>query len=57
MKDLINRFTSDESGATAVEYGLICAGIAAAIIAVINAVGAKLVLALTALADSINTAD
>ena len=57
MSRLITSFISDESGATAVEYGLICAGIAAAIITVINAIGAKLVLALTALVDSINTAD
>jgi pilus assembly protein Flp/PilA len=56
MNRSITTFISDESGATAVEYGLICAGIAAAIIAIINALGAKLVLALTDLAASINTA-
>jgi pilus assembly protein Flp/PilA len=57
MNRLITSFISNESGATAVEYGLICAGIAAAIITVIIALGAKLVLALTVLADTINAAD
>jgi pilus assembly protein Flp/PilA len=32
----------DESGATAIEYGLIAAGISVAIIAVVNGLGAKL---------------
>ena len=35
-------FWADESGATAVEYGLIVAGIAIAIIASINAIGAAI---------------
>ena len=39
---LIIRFLKDESGATAIEYGLIAAGISLAIIAVINGLGAKL---------------
>lgn len=39
---LISRFMKDESGATAIEYGLIAAGISLAIIAVINGLGAKL---------------
>ena len=39
---LMYRFLKDESGATAIEYGLIAAGIALAIIAVINGLGAKL---------------
>ena len=39
---LISRFLKDESGATAIEYGLIAAGISLAIIAVINGLGAKL---------------
>jgi len=36
------KFFSDESGATAIEYGLIAAGIALAIIAVVNGLGANL---------------
>ena len=39
---VIRRFLSDESGATAIEYGLIAAGISLAIISVINGLGAKL---------------
>jgi pilus assembly protein Flp/PilA len=35
-------FLSDESGATAIEYGLIAAGISLAIIAVVNGVGSNL---------------
>jgi pilus assembly protein Flp/PilA len=39
---IIVRFLKDERAATAIEYGLIAAGIALAIIAVINGMGAKL---------------
>jgi pilus assembly protein Flp/PilA len=42
MKKLIARFVKDESGATAIEYGLIAAGIALAIITVVNGLGTKL---------------
>jgi pilus assembly protein Flp/PilA len=42
MKNLIARFVKDESGATAIEYGLIAAGIALAIIAVVNGLGSTL---------------
>ena len=42
MKALINRFKADESGATAIEYGLIAALIAVAIIAAVRAVGGSL---------------
>jgi len=35
-------FLKDESGATAIEYGLIAAGIAVAIIGVVNTLGSKL---------------
>ena len=42
MKNLIARFVKDESGATAIEYGLIAAGIALAIIAVVNGLGSNL---------------
>jgi pilus assembly protein Flp/PilA len=36
------KFLSDESGATAIEYGLIAAGISIAIIGVVNGLGSKL---------------
>jgi pilus assembly protein Flp/PilA len=42
MKNLIARFVKDESGATAIEYGLIAAGISLAIIAVVNGIGTQL---------------
>lgn len=42
MKSLFRRFMRDDSGATAIEYGLIAAGISVAIIAVVNGLGSKL---------------
>jgi pilus assembly protein Flp/PilA len=42
MKTLFSRFVKDESGATAIEYGLIAAGISVAIIAVVNGIGGTL---------------
>ena len=42
MKNLIARFVKDESGATAIEYGLIAAGISLAIIAAVNGLGTSL---------------
>ena len=42
MQTLFSRFLKDESGATAIEYGLIAAGIAIAIIAAVQGVGTKL---------------
>jgi pilus assembly protein Flp/PilA len=39
MINLFARFLRDESAATAIEYGLIAAGIALAIIAVVNTLG------------------
>ncbi|MDE5444109.1 Flp family type IVb pilin [Bradyrhizobium sp. CSA207] len=43
LKCLMVEFAADESGATAIEYGLIAAGIALAIIEVIYALGTNLV--------------
>jgi pilus assembly protein Flp/PilA len=42
MKNLVSRFVKDESGATAIEYGLIAAGISIAIISVVNGLGSTL---------------
>ncbi|MBX9825291.1 MAG: Flp family type IVb pilin [Xanthobacteraceae bacterium] len=42
MKNLVSRFAENESGATAIEYGLIAAGISVAIITVVNGLGTKL---------------
>jgi pilus assembly protein Flp/PilA len=42
MRNFASRFLTNESGATAIEYGLIAAGIAVAIIAAVGAVGTAL---------------
>jgi pilus assembly protein Flp/PilA len=42
MKTIFARFVKDESGATAIEYGLIAAGISVAIIAVVQGLGSNL---------------
>jgi pilus assembly protein Flp/PilA len=42
MRQMLKDFLADETGATAIEYGLIAAGISLAIIAVVNGLGAKL---------------
>jgi pilus assembly protein Flp/PilA len=42
MSKIFGRFLNDESGATAIEYGLIAAGISIAIIAVVNGLGTNL---------------
>ena len=42
MTKLVARFVKDESGATAIEYGLIAAGIALAIITAVNSAGSNL---------------
>jgi len=42
MTKLVKRFLDDDSGATAIEYGLIAAGISVVIIATVNGLGSKL---------------
>jgi pilus assembly protein Flp/PilA len=42
MKNLISSFLNDETAATAIEYGLIAAGISVAIIAAVQGLGSKL---------------
>jgi len=42
MQNLVSRFFKDQSGATAIEYGLIAAGIAVVIIAAVQSVGTNL---------------
>jgi pilus assembly protein Flp/PilA len=42
MKNLVKRFGSDESGATAIEYGLIAALISVVIIGVLSTIGTSL---------------
>lgn len=42
MKSIFTSFLKDETGATAIEYGLIAAGISVAIIAAVNGLGGKI---------------
>jgi len=53
MKNLISRFVKDESGATAIEYGLIAAGISLAIIAAVNGLGTTLNAKFTSINNSL----
>jgi pilus assembly protein Flp/PilA len=53
MKTLFARFVKDESGATAIEYGLIAAGISVAIIAVVRGLGSNLNSAFTSISTAI----
>lgn len=50
---MVLTFLSDESGATAIEYGLIAAGIALAILTIIFNLGTELVAKLTALSSAL----
>lgn len=56
MKNLATRFIKDESGATAIEYGLIAAGIAVAIIGAVNALGSDLSSLFTGISAKVKTA-
>ena len=53
MKNLFVRFVKNESGATAIEYGLIAAGISVAIIAVVNGLGSQLNVTFTSVKSSL----
>ena len=53
MKTL-KRFAKDESGATAIEYGLIAAGISVAIIAVVTSLGTKLNATFTSISTALS---
>jgi pilus assembly protein Flp/PilA len=51
---LVVKFLKNESGATAIEYGLIAAGISVAIIAVVQGVGSKLNSTFTSVQNALN---
>ncbi len=51
---LLRKLLKDESGATAIEYGLIAAGISVAIIAVVNGLGTKLKATFTSVTSQLN---
>jgi pilus assembly protein Flp/PilA len=53
MTNLISRFVRDESGATAIEYGLIAALIAVVIITALTTIGTNLSTKLTAVATGL----
>jgi len=52
---LIALFLKDQSGATAIEYGLIAAGISVAIIAVVQGLGTKLTSTFTSVSTALNS--
>ena len=54
MKKLFAKFAKDESGATAIEYGLIAAGISVAIIAVVTSLGTKLNATFTSISTALS---
>jgi pilus assembly protein Flp/PilA len=53
MKAMLSTFLRNESGATAIEYGLIAAGIAIAIIAAVNGIGTGISSVLTSVSTSL----
>ncbi len=56
MKSQVLRFMRDTSGATAIEYGLIAAGISVAIIATVNTLGGQLKTTFTNVSTSLGNA-
>jgi len=55
MKNLFVRFVKNESGATAIEYGLIASGIAVVIITAVNLVGTNLTAKFNTIATALGT--
>jgi pilus assembly protein Flp/PilA len=53
MKNLMNRFAKDESGATAIEYGLIAALIAVVCIAMWRSIGSEMLKKFTEVRDGL----
>ena len=54
MKNIWMKFWADQSGATAIEYGLIAAGISLAIISVVNGLGTSLKTKFTSISTSLH---
>jgi pilus assembly protein Flp/PilA len=54
MRNFLKSFASDQSGATAIEYGLIAAGIAVAIATIVGTVGTSLTNKFTDVNSSLN---
>ncbi len=53
MTQIFARFLKDQSGATAIEYGLIAAGISVAIIAVVQGLGTSLNTTFTSVSNAL----
>ena len=56
MNRCLKQFLQDQSGATAIEYGLIAAGISVAIIAVVNSLGTQLKTTFSTISTQLATA-
>jgi pilus assembly protein Flp/PilA len=56
MMNLMKRLAKDEAGVTAIEYGLIAAGIGVAILTVVNSIGTSLTSLFTTVANDLSTA-
>ena len=54
MKNLVSRFAADQSGATAIEYGLIAGLISVVIITAITTIGTKLSNKFTNIANALS---
>ena len=54
MKTLVKRFAADQSGATAIEYGLIAGLISVIIITVLTNIGTKLNTKFTSISNALN---
>lgn len=55
MKNIAKRFVSDESGATAIEYGMVATMVGIAIVGIFASFGTKLSAAFSTLGDGLNT--
>ncbi|MBB2959664.1 Flp family type IVb pilin [Methylobacterium sp. R2-1] len=55
MKNIAKRFISDESGATAIEYGMVAAMVGVAIVGIFSTFGTKLKTAFDTLGTGLNT--
>jgi pilus assembly protein Flp/PilA len=55
MKNLVSRFLKDNSGATAIEYGLIAAGISIAIVTIVQTIGTNLNATFQTIGNALNS--
>lgn len=54
MRNLVSRFAKDQSGATAIEYGLIAGLISVVILTVLGSIGTKLNTKFTSISTALN---